>query len=88
MTHLMLSRWELLVFTQGSLSGNTISRLMRGLERQQHEIHFLGKNKIDESFTSCNTFSLTLKNRFLHKLLEKDCLKHFQESSGRAKWIG
>ena len=78
MTHLMLSRWELLVFTQGSLSGNTISRLMRGLERQQHEIHFLGKNKID-------TLSLTVKNHFLHKLLEKDCLKHFQESSGRAK---
>ena len=78
MTHLMLSRWELLVFTQGSLSGNTISRLMRGLERQQHKIHFLGKNKID-------TLSLTVKNHFLHKLLEKDCLKHFQESSGRAK---
>ena len=26
-----------------------------------------------------------IKNHFLHKLLEKDCLNYFQESSGRAK---
>ena len=29
-----------------------------------------------KSLSSCNIFSLTVKNHFLHKLLKKDCLKH------------